>query len=226
LRCGVAIIPDGGTLNEVIIEEKGILHLRLRATGHAAHAARPWLGRNALEQLADALARLRDDFDQLKPAAIPASDHWYPTCAVTGIHTPNSSINRIPSEADAIVDIRFTPPLDAGALLERIRGVVGRNVAVEPVIFAEPTHLSPDPAFVEVTRRITGKDVRLVRSSGGSDARFICRHGIPALLSRPLVGELHSEDEWIDIESMGIYHRICREYILERHRRLNARQPE
>ena len=28
LRCGVAMIPDGGSLNEITVEEKGILHLK------------------------------------------------------------------------------------------------------------------------------------------------------------------------------------------------------
>ena len=28
LRCGEAVIPDGGTINEIIVEEKGIIHTR------------------------------------------------------------------------------------------------------------------------------------------------------------------------------------------------------
>ncbi|HAV63747.1 MAG TPA: peptidase M20 [Verrucomicrobiales bacterium] len=217
LRCSVAIIPDGGTLNRIIVEEKGILHLRLRARGHAAHAARPWLGNNALEHLADALSRLRGEFQALRAAPADAGeDHWYPTCAITGISTPNTSINRIPPDAEAVADIRFTPPHTAATLLERIRAIAGDGVLLEPIISAEPTHLSPDPEFVNVTEAVTGREAQLVRSSGGSDARFICRHGIPVLLSRPLVGELHSEDEWIDIESMGTYYRICEQYIISR----------
>jgi succinyl-diaminopimelate desuccinylase len=216
IRCGVAIIPDGGCLNRIIVEEKGILHLRLRFEGHAAHAARPWLGNNALEHLSDAITKLRRKFLELKTTADGGDDHWYPTCATTLLNTPNTSVNRIPSTAEAMLDIRFTPPLTTETVLNIIRHEVGETVLAEPMISAEPTHLSPDPAFVEVTSRVTNQKTELVRSSGGSDARFICKFGIPVLISRPLAGELHSEDEWIDIGSMATYHRICEEYITGR----------
>ncbi len=218
IRCGVAIIPDGGCLNRIIVEEKGILHLRLRCEGHAAHAARPWLGKNALEHLCDAVTRLRRRFMDFKTDDIgdAGDDHWYPTCATTLLNTPNTSVNRIPSTAEAMLDIRFTPPLTTEKVLKIVRHEVGETVLAEPMISAEPTHLSPDRAFVEVTSRVTNQKTELVRSSGGSDARFICKFGIPVLISRPLAGELHSEDEWIDIGSMATYHRICEEYITGR----------
>ena len=78
---------------------------------------------------------------------------------------------------------------------------------------AEPTDLAPDPLFGQVTQEETGEPVKLVRASGGSDGRFFRRHGIPVNLSRPLVGNLHAIDEWIDIESMVTYYRICERYI-------------
>ena len=159
---------------------------------------------------------------ELKSETNIGEDHWYPTCATTMLNTPNTSVNRIPSTAEAVLDIRFTPPLNTEAVLKIVRHEVGKNVIAEPIISAEPTHLSPDPSFVEVTSRVTNAKSELVRSSGGSDARFICKHGIPVLISRPLVGELHSEDEWIDIESMATYHQICEDYIIARSQ--NARK--
>lgn len=45
------------------------------------------------------------------------------------------------------------------------------------------------------------------------DTRFICAHGISVTMSRPLVGELHSESEWIDIQFMVTYYRICERYL-------------
>lgn len=213
LRCGVAMVPDGGSLNEIIIEEKGILHLRMRAGGTSCHAARPWLGSNAVELLADALGRLRSRFAKFRVDGETAPSHWYPTCSVTAINTPNPAINSVPSEATAMVDVRFVPPWTRGTMLELVKAVVGPGVAVNPIISAEPTHLAPDPIYVQATERITGKRAHLVRSSGGSDARFFCAYGIPVLLTRPLVGELHSENEWIDIESMGTFFRIGNDYL-------------
>ena len=70
--------------------------------------------------------------------------------------------------------------------------------------------------FCDVTERIAGEPVSLVKASGGSDSRFFREVDIPVNLSRPLVGELHSRREWIEIESMVTYYRICETYLEEK----------
>jgi len=76
--------------------------------------------------------------------------------------------------------------------------------------------LKPDPLFLKITEEITKKKVVEVRDHGGSDARFLSEKGIPVLISRPLVGQLHSEEEWIDIDSMVTFYRIYEAYITKK----------
>lgn len=218
LRCGCAIIPDGGSLTDVTVEEKGIIHLRVSTGGEPAHAARPWLGKNALHNLTSALIRVQHWFDSFVPGDLDPDDnatHWFPTCSLTILSTPNDSPNRIPAEAEAVLDIRFIPPETSEAILEKIRSLLGDEYKVDPIVTAEPTHLAPDLGFLEVIEEVTGEAPKLVRACGGSDGRFFCAHGIPVLLSRPRVGNLHGRDEWIEIDSMLSYFEICRRYILE-----------
>ncbi len=219
LRCDVAVIPDGGSLTDITVQEKGILHLRIHAGGHSAHAARPWLGRNPLDRLLSGLDRLRQTFDRLAPGHIDPDDiatHWFPTCSLTKVETPNQSINRIPDVASALVDIRFPPPQSAAAMLATVTQALGPELLIDPIMQVEPTLLEPDPAFLDITREVTGRETRLVRASAGSDARFFCEQGIPVLLSRPYVGNLHGRNEWIDVESMLAYYEICRRYVQQR----------
>lgn len=213
-RCGIALVPDGGSMNDITVAEKGILHLKLTSTGRESHAARPWLAQNALMEMHRALAALDAHFSTLIRA--DSDDHWYTTCVPTILRTHNETINCIPSEAEAFVDLRFTPPETVASMMETVTRLVGPGVAVEMLVGAESTHLAPDPLYLDVTRELTGERVREVRASGGSDARFIAAHGIPVILSRPLVGNLHGIDEWIDIESMGLFHRICETYVLRK----------
>lgn len=216
LRCEAAIVPDGGSLRDVIIEEKGIMHLRLTARGVSAHAARPWLGENPLERLSDRLKALRDAFADLRSNCRTEPEdgpHWFPTCSVTVMSTQNESPNRIPETATAVIDVRFPTGMRSKEMLAWVRGILGSSVEVEPIVVAEPTHLAPDPLFVEATREVTGEKVHLFKACGGSDSRFLAVHDIPVMLSRPLVGNLHGRDEWIDIRSMATYHDICRRYI-------------
>jgi len=233
LRCKQAIIPDGGSLNELTTEEKGILHLRVHSQGNAAHAARPWLATNALEQLMAGLQRVKVYFDNMKPADYDAnsgpSDHWFPTCAITEICTDNETVNRIPAEAAAVLDVRFPPssadisstsgvawPGTAELMHKQIANLLGDSLQLETIICAEPTHLDPDPLFKIATETVTGEPVNFVKSCGGSDSRFLRQHGIAVNLSRPIVGNLHGMDEWIDVESMVTYFRICEQYVLQK----------
>ena len=112
IRCGVAIVPDSGSLNEIAVEEKGILHLKIVARGSAGHASRPWLVDNPLERIVQALNKFQSHF-----ASFSGAEHWHPTCAITVLQTENRVSNRIPSGAEAICDIRFPFPYTAEEML-------------------------------------------------------------------------------------------------------------
>lgn len=218
LRCGQVIIPDGGSLNDITVSEKGVIHARITQLGREAHGARPWLGENAVQKLVEQLARLHRHFEHYWPDQ-PIEEqvnHWFPTCSITTFETENTTPNRIPSQASAIIDVRFPPPHTAASMLEEIAGVMGSSGDLDPMMTAEPTDLKPDSLFCDITEQITGETVRKVRASGGSDSRFFCDQGIPVNLSRPLVGNLHAIDEWIDIGSMLTYFKICEQYIERR----------
>jgi succinyl-diaminopimelate desuccinylase len=218
LRAKYVIIPDGGSLADVTIEEKGVIHARLSRGGRAAHGARPWLGDNALENLMQALMRVQAHFQEFWPSE-PVEEqrnHWFPTCCVTLCETDNATANRIPDRASAVIDVRFPAPNTVERMLQQLRDLLGPEVDVEPLMTAEPTHLDPDPLFCDITTELSGQACQLVRASGGSDSRFFRQYGIPVNLSRPLVGNLHAIDEWIDMDSMVTYYHICRTYILRK----------
>ncbi|CAN5908983.1 M20/M25/M40 family metallo-hydrolase [soil metagenome] len=214
LRCGLAIVPDGGSINRVTVEEKGILQFRLRVVGKEGHAAAPWLGPNALATLAQCLVRLEQHFEALRDDTSP--DHWYPTSVPTICSTPNRTINCIPGEAEAIIDLRFPPPYTVESMLATVREIVGSEVTVEAVATAPTTRLEPDPLYLQITEQLTGMPAKLVRASGGSDALFMAQYGIPVVLSSPVVGNLHRADEWMDLASMELYYRICEKFIIEK----------
>lgn len=212
IRAHTAMIPDGGSLNQVTVEEKGILHVRVSYSGVSAHAARPWLGTNSLEHLMERLKDLKASFHVMQ-SNHEGDDRWYPTCAVTMMETANQQINRIPAEASAVLDIRFPSPYSVRKIKKHVKEILGPDVHVDVIIGAEPTNLSPDNAYQQVIEEVTGQPTILARDDGGSDARFLSAHGIPVMISRPLVGNLHMVDEWIDIKSMVTFYKIYAEYL-------------
>ncbi|MEE9165218.1 MAG: M20 family metallopeptidase [Nitrospinota bacterium] len=213
LRCGVAIIPDSGSLNEITVEEKGILHLAIRCHGPAGHACRPWIVDNPMDRLLDRLGQVKSFFNDMKK---DGDDHWYSTFTVTIIRTENEAYNRIPAHVEAICDVRFTPPCTTEKMIEILKDKLGKDMELEVLISAETSQFSPDPLFISVTEEITGKPVKLCKAHGASDARFVTALGIPVIISRPMVGNIHSENEWIDIESMSTLYRIYEKYLMKK----------
>ncbi|NIP30290.1 MAG: M20/M25/M40 family metallo-hydrolase [Candidatus Dadabacteria bacterium] len=210
MRCGMAINPDGGSLNEITIAEKGVIHLKINCLGSASHAARPWLGDNALEHLIEKINDIKNHFSK----KINLDNNWYPTCSLTMLRTLNETINRIPEVAEAILDIRFPPAYSVDKMLSEIKEVISDDdIVLEVLLSAEPVEFESDELFKQVITEITNKPVSLIKEDGASDTRYIHKHGIPVIISRPLVGELHTKDEWIDIESMIEFYEICKTYI-------------
>jgi succinyl-diaminopimelate desuccinylase len=207
-RCSVAVLPDSGTIHEIAVEEKGILHLKLSAHGPSGHASRPWLIDNPMDRLLAAVARIQNHFAALKGG----DDHWHPTCVVTQVHTENRVPNRIPSYAEAVLDIRFPAPHRAAEISAAVQRLA-EGIEFEIFHVVEPVRVEPDPLYLAVTEEITSQAPVLIREHGGSDARYICQFGIPVIMSRPFVGNLHAENEWIDIGSMETLYRIYERYL-------------
>ena len=212
LRCGTAIVPDSGSVNDIAVEEKGTIHLKIMARGAAGHGSRPWLADNACDRIVGALGRIRAHFD----AFHGRDDHWHPTCAFTVVETQNRVPNRIPDRAEVTCDIRFPAPHTVAEMQAAIARLLGEQMELEVLVAAEPTNLAPDPLYLEVTQEITGQPARLIREHGGSDARYIAQYGIPVIMTRPYVGNLHAYDEWIDIASMETLYRIYEAYIVRK----------
>ncbi len=212
-RCAQAIIPDSGRLNEIVVTEKGLLNGRLVARGRSGHSSRPWLSDNAVHRLVRNLERVLAHFEA---EAANARDHWHATVSANILHTDNRTINLIPDSAEARIDIRFTEDVTAEDIARQVTSVLDDRTEFVLDIVAEPLTTEADPLFVEVTERVTGKPVKVVKEHGGSDGRYFTRLGIPVLMSRPEVGGLHSNREWIDIASMVSYYRVLEAYIAER----------
>ena len=149
LACGVALLPDGGSIDRVVAAEKGILHLDAEWRGVSTHAAYPWEGRNPVDAMLDDLARLRTRFAALANGA--SAEHWHPTATV---HGPRWSRRAVPSmdprlcarrrqpypqpdprlpvaRAASTSTARFTPPWTGAGILAEIRAGHSRGMVAD-----------------------------------------------------------------------------------------------
>ena len=213
LSCDLAILPDGGSIDTVVVAEKGLLHVEVVWRGASTHGAYPWSGNNPVDSMLGDLARLRDRFAAL---ASDLPDHWHPTATFTTLESESRSINRVPEFARAGVDVRFTPPWTVATMLREVQSCLSPGAELSLPNVTESTRMAVDADYRTISEQVLGRPLQEMRTPGASDARFFSARGIPAIISRPVVGNVHRVDEWIDIDSMLQYYRILHAFACRR----------
>ncbi|MCC6623167.1 MAG: M20/M25/M40 family metallo-hydrolase [Deltaproteobacteria bacterium] len=111
------------------LAQKGLLKLRVTASGRAAHSAYPELGASAVHRLIDALHRLTH-------GALPSDPALGPTTVNVGRVAGGVAPNVIAPSAEATLVVRCAAPVDA--VLAAARALLGPEVEVDEVSRAEP----------------------------------------------------------------------------------------
>lgn len=213
-RPEVVILPDGGANLRLVTEQKGILRLRIHASGTAAHGARPWLGQNAIDRLYRGYQAL------LHAYPIPASeDDWRVSITLSQLHG-GIAPNTVPWHAEGLLDIRYPGDgrADAGErLLRDIRRRLSRlQVAADVLAVAPPFVLAAGDPAVERLQRVAadhlGAPLPLARESGASDARYFSAEGVPVIMFQPECADWHAADERVNLASLAQFRTLCAAY--------------
>ena len=191
------IALDGGSIQKIVVREKGILRLKLISRGKTAHGARPWLGENAIDRLIDDYQQLKAFFDVSTP------DHWHRTLNFSIMHA-GSVINQVPDYAEALFDIRYTEADDIDALVQAVQASIQGELQV---VSTSPMFMGGKSPYIDRLLAFS-PSTKLGCEHGASDARHLADHGIPGIVWGA-DGDMtqHAENEHIDIDSfIGLYH--------------------
>jgi acetylornithine deacetylase/succinyl-diaminopimelate desuccinylase-like protein len=153
--------------------------------------------------------RMRDD-GRINEVLMPGMAAFFQdTIQITSLQTPTSSINVVPQQAEALVDVRLLPDTPVEDVLKRMRDAMGQNPSIEVLLSSPPTPpSSTDTALWAVLERTLGTEAPLVPSfiTGTTDSRYFRERGIPAYGFSPFVlaGDevrgIHGSDESIPLE--------------------------
>lgn len=194
ISCNFCIALDGGRVDKIVVKEKGILRLKIVASGKTAHGARPWQGENAIEKLIDDCRIVRGFFDGL---AEP--EHWHRSMNLSVIHA-GDSVNQVPDQAEAIFDIRYTEKDDVDDLVQRIQTAVSGKVITQE---REPLFISPGSPYLDRLLALT-QETRTGIAHGASDARFLTQFNISGIVwGADGNSSQHSTDEHVEIQSLS-----------------------
>ena len=194
INCDFCIALDGGRVEKIVVKEKGILRLKVVASGKTAHGARPWQGENAIERLmADCLV-VKGFFDGLSEP-----EHWHRSMNLSIFHA-GDSVNQVPDKAEATFDIRYTEHDDVDDLVQRIQTAVSGKVITEE---REPLFVSPESPYRERLLALATKS-RTGIAHGASDARFLSQFNIPGVVwGADGNSSQHSTEEHVEIQSIS-----------------------
>jgi acetylornithine deacetylase len=167
---------------------RGILRVRLRATGRAAHSSFPERGDSAIDKLLDALVALRD-------VPLPSDPSLGVTHYSIGLISGGVAPNVISPSAEA--EVMFRTVGDAQEVRRAIQPLE-RMVAIEPILEVPPVRLTTVPGFETAVFPYT------------TDIPFLARWGEPLLFGPGSVHAAHTADESVSIAEL---HAAVRHYV-------------
>jgi succinyl-diaminopimelate desuccinylase len=186
------------------IQAKGVLMVRVIVYGTSAHGSTPWLGDNAVLKAIDVFRRIES-----MPFTLESSELFDRPSVNLGRIVGGDAPNKVPEECTMDVDIRYLPEQDPDVLLAQIRALP--DVHVARAFIWPPARVSPRNQYVlalcQAASRLTDGESMSVGRDGASDAVAFLKAGVPAVEFGPSGGGHHGPDEWVSIDSLGLYRR-------------------
>lgn len=200
---------------EIVVKEKGGLWLELQAQGKTAHAAYLWQGENALVKIVEAIAKIKNFIGPTEAEA------WKSTLNIARIETSNTTPNKVPADAKAILDIRFTEELakTPDEIFLKIQAatpeVTLRVLTKVPLLFVEEQNPFLQK-FQKISQKVCGERIPFGVEHGATDARYFGEIGIPAIIFGAVGGNFHAAAEWVDLGSLKANYQILLTFLSKR----------
>ncbi|MFH1643566.1 MAG: M20/M25/M40 family metallo-hydrolase [bacterium] len=210
--CEIAIVPDGGFDYSLVIEEKGVLQIKITTTGKSCHSSEPWNGDNAIEKLLTVFNVIQTNFSNPKNQL-----EWKTSFNIAKIEG-GDSLNKVPGKASMYLDIRHIYDDKKDDLLSFIQKI-DENLEVE--ILAIGHHFKNDEnnlyvkKYVNVCEVLLDKKIKKIKFHGASDGRFFTEKNIPCIIMNPEGGNIHCDDEFVNLSSLSRLSDIYERYIEE-----------
>ena len=175
------LINGEPTDNRLGLATRGILRLKLRSTGRAAHSSFPELGESAIDKLIDALVMLRTI--ELPTDPVLGRTHY-----TVGLIAGGVAPNVISPSAEAEVMFRT---VSDGDVIRRAMAALEQSVQVEHILEVPPVRLATVPGFDTAVFPYT------------TDIPFLAKWGEPLLFGPGSIHSAHTSDESVSVAELS-----------------------
>ena len=174
------LINGEPTDNRLGSATRGVLRLKLRASGRAAHSSFPELGDSAIDKLVDALIELRS-------VRLPKDSTLGRTHFTVGLISGGVAPNVVPPSAEAEVMFRT---VGESSHVRRAVAALEPRVTIDHVLEVPPVRLKTVPGFDTAVFPFT------------TDIPFLSAWGEPLLFGPGSIHMAHTADEFVSIAEL------------------------
>ena len=212
LRTSGAIRPDmlvvaAQTRNRLVLEERGVMWVKVITRGRAAHAGAPHTGESAILRMHDVLTAIRRDL--LPSIAARRSASGQQATLSIGKIGGGGNTNVVPDWCAIDIDRRILAEEDFDAAFEELRGTaLAAGAAEVELLTGTPGWRAADSgpgarAFLESIGIVAGRPPERLNVVGASDARYFARDGIEILVTGPGDGaDSHIPNEHVALDEL------------------------
>lgn len=191
---------------KIVTRAKGMLQLIITQQGNPAHGSRPWDGANPIVPMAAGVLKVLDRYPT------PEAAIWR-TTVTPAVFQSGDAHNRVPVDAQVVLDIRRVPEEDPEEILDFVQGCFP-EAAIDSSRRGSPLDTRQSDAEViklaQAVEAVTGRSVEFAEEHFGSDARYYSEAGMAAVCFGPHGAGLHSHEEWVSIDSLVTYYEALR----------------
>lgn len=123
LKPDVAVVLDSDDF-EIIVVQKGLLHLKVRLEGKRAHGAYPWRGINAITKAVEILNELKN-----RKFKYTKNKYLRPPTLNFGTIKGGDKVNVVADWCEFELDFRFLPGMSEGDFLAYLKRVVKKHTS-------------------------------------------------------------------------------------------------
>jgi succinyl-diaminopimelate desuccinylase len=189
---------------DIVITQKGLIHLKIEIQGKKAHGAYPWLGINAIDIAIDILKRLKAyKFIYAKNKYLKA-----PTINI-GTIKGGDKVNVVADWCEFELDCRFLPGMSEKKILEDIKSITKRfakNFRIEIEGMQKPYFINEKHRLVNhLTKAMKRTNIKpkIKGSEGATVITFFQDKGIPAIATGfGCEGCGHTRDEYAKVVNL------------------------
>jgi acetylornithine deacetylase/succinyl-diaminopimelate desuccinylase family protein len=210
------LVVAAQTRNRLVLEERGVMWVKVVTRGRAAHAGAPHTGESAILKMHRVISAIQQGFVSRRSRSGHVS-----TLSIGKIRGGENT-NVVPDYCEIEIDRRLLPEDDFQEEFEGLRALASHADEIHLLTgtpgFSAPESGAGAAAFAEAIREVTGKAPERLNVVGASDARYFARDGIEILVTGPGDGaDSHIPNESVPLKELvdaALIHRAAAQRLL------------